>query len=249
MRIMHLAIVVLAAACGIATAGPKQPETFNVWLRGGVVIDGIGHVQDLQWDEQSKVHALIAERLAPVVRSWEFEPATVDGQPASTQTGLLIHILADELADGSLAMRLADAKTGPIALSLALPTYPADAVRRGVEATVTVTVEVKADGLPVIRDAAYENSDRDYSEYYRKAFVASATEAVKHWKFRPELVAGQAVPGSSVTIPIDYCLGKSLSNCDGKRKTAGADRNLPAGLYLGDASAVALKTDIREQAI
>src|SRR3546814_8747112 len=92
-------------------------------------------------DLQSEVHELIATRLAPIVRSWEFEPATADGQPAPTQTGLLIHILADELADGSVAMRLADARTGPTALTLAPPSYPMDAVRRGVEATVTVTGE------------------------------------------------------------------------------------------------------------
>src|SRR3546814_6706734 len=86
MRIMRLAAVVLAAVCGIATAGSKQPETFDVWLRAGVQIDETGHVQDLQWEEQSKVHALIAKRLAPVVRSWEFEPATADGQPAPTRS-------------------------------------------------------------------------------------------------------------------------------------------------------------------
>src|SRR3546814_6876325 len=65
MRIMRLAAVVLAAVCGIATAGSKQPETFDVWLRAGLQIDETGHVHDLQWEEQSKVHAVIAERLAP----------------------------------------------------------------------------------------------------------------------------------------------------------------------------------------
>lgn len=79
MGIMRLVIVVLAALCCVATAAPKQPETIDVWLRAGVDIDANGHVQDLQWEEQSKVHALIAERLAPIVRGWEFEPATAEG--------------------------------------------------------------------------------------------------------------------------------------------------------------------------
>src|SRR3546814_15775495 len=86
----------------------------------------------------------MADLQAPVLRSWAFGPATANGQPAPTRTGLLIHIIADELADGSLAMRLADARTGPSALSLAPPAYPLDAVRLGIEATVTVTVEVNA---------------------------------------------------------------------------------------------------------
>src|SRR3546814_6456746 len=192
MRIMRLAAIVLAAVCGSAAAGSKQPETFDVWLRAGVQIDETGHVQDLQWEEQSKVHAVIAERLAPVVRSWEFAPATANGQPAPTRTGLLIHIIADELADGSLAMRLADARTGPSALSLAPPAYPMDAVRLGIEATVTVTVEVNADGSPVIVETTYEISDKSRSARYCKGFLSSATEAVTRGKVRPALAAGKA---------------------------------------------------------
>src|SRR3546814_15013761 len=75
MRIMRLAAVVLAAVCGIATAGSKQTETFDVWLRAGLQIDVTGHVQDTQCEEQSKVHAVPAESLAHVLRTWEFAPA------------------------------------------------------------------------------------------------------------------------------------------------------------------------------
>src|SRR3546814_10026252 len=84
--------------------------------------------------------------------------------------------------------------------------YPMDAVRLGIEATVTVTVEVNADGSPVIVETTYEISDKSRSARYGKVFLASATEAVKRWKFRPELVAGHVVPGSTVRIPIAYCL-------------------------------------------
>src|SRR3546814_1031238 len=84
-----------------------------------------------------------------------------------------------------------------------------DAVRGGVEATVTVTVDVNADGSPVIVETTYKSESR--SGFHRKAFLASATEAVKRWKFRPELVAGHVVPGSGVRIPIDYCLQTSRS--------------------------------------
>jgi TonB family protein len=246
MRIMRLAVVVLAVVCGIATAAPKQPETFDVWLRAGVAIDATGHVQDLQWEEQSKGHALIAERLAPIVRGWEFVPATVDGRPESTQTGLLIHVLADELADGSVTLRLADVQTGPAALTLAPPAYPVAAARRRISAMVAVTVEVSADGSPVVRGMTYENSAGNDSDY-REVFLASATEAVKHWTFRPEVVAGHAVPGSTIRIPIDYCIEPSKW-CERMRART-AERKLPAGLHMGDSSAVALKTDIHAQVI
>ncbi len=248
MGIMRLVMVASALLCGVATAAGKQPATFDVWLRAGVDIEGSGHVQDLRWEPQSKVHAVIADRLTPIVRGWEFQPATADGKPAPTRTGLLVHILADELADGSVALRLADARTGPTAVTLSPPSYPMDAARNGITATVVVTVEVNADGSPAIRGMTYENSDAKRSEYYRKAFLASATEAVKQWKFRPETVAGQVVPGSSVRIPIDYCLD-SPSQCAGPQRARDAERKLPVGVHMGDSSAVALKTDIRTQVI
>jgi TonB family protein len=250
MRIMRLAVVVLTVLCGIATAGSKQPETFDVWLRAGVDIDETGHVQDLQWEEQSEVHALIAERLAPIVRRWEFEPATIDGRPKPTQTGLLIHILGDELADGSVVLRLSDAQAGPTALSLTPPAYPMDAVRSGVTALVRVTVEVNADGSPTISEVTYEGSPASRSAYHSKAFVDSATKAVMQWKFRPELVAGKVVSGPSIRIPINYCLSQTESSVCNDRQSAGeAERKLPVGLHIGDSSAVVLKTEIREQVI
>src|SRR3546814_5368384 len=116
------------------------------------------------------------------------------------------------------------------------------------EAMVVVTVEVTSDGGPVIVEATYEIGDKGREAGYGKFFLASAKEAVKRWKFRPELVAGHVVPGSTVRIPIDYCLC-SPGNCGGKRPAAAAERKLPAGLYQGDASAVVLKTDVRGQSI
>src|SRR3546814_9496176 len=92
-------------------------------------------------------------------------------------------------------MRLADAKTGPSALSLAPPAYPMDAVRLGIEATVTVTVEVNADGSPVIVETTYEISDKSRSARYGKVFLDAATEAVKRWKVRPGMVAGHGEIG------------------------------------------------------
>src|SRR3546814_19590447 len=109
-----------------------------------------------------------------------------------------------------------------------------DAVRGGVEATVTVTVDVNADGSPVIVETPYESASR--SGFHRKAFLASATEAVKRWKFRPELVAGPVLPGSGVRIPLDYSLPPSSSSRNGNRATGAEKRKPPAGLALGAAT-------------
>src|SRR3546814_20260380 len=117
-----------------------------------------------------------------------------------------------------------------------------DAVRGGVEATVTVTVDVNADGSPVIVETTYKSESR--SGFHRKAFLASATEAVKRWKFRHELVAGHVVPGSGDRIPIDYCLQTSSCRCNGNRKAAAEKRTTPSGHYLGEATAAVLAHDV-----
>lgn len=248
MGIMRWMAVVLAAVCCVATAAPKQPETIDVWLRAGIDVDENGRVVALDWQRQSKAHALIARRLAPVVREWEFEPATADGKPAATRTGLLVHVLVDKHDDGSVMLRLADARTGPMASSLVPPAYPIGAASRDISAFVMVTVEVGADGSPIIRDMTYESSRG--GEGYRKAFILSTREAVERWAFLPEIVAGRAMR-EPVSIPVNYCMEPSkwcerMSERDAERDTA---NKLPDGLHMADSSAVALKTRIREQVI
>jgi len=234
--------MVLAAVCCAAAAAPKQAEPIDVWLRAGVDIDAQGRVTDLQWQEQTRVHALMAERLSPIVREWEFEPATAQGQPVATQTGLLVHILADERDDGSVTLRLADARTGPMSIDQAPPTYPVEAAIRDISAVVKVTVEVDADGKPVIREMTFDSSSNGRGSYYRKLFIKSATEAVERWTFRPEIVAGVAVR-EPVRIPIRYCMEGSKW-CERMSADEDANRKLPAGLNMADSSAVALKTEI-----
>jgi hypothetical protein len=250
MRIMRLAIVVLAAVCGIAmAAAPKQPTTFDMWLHGSLGIDESGHVLSLEWEQRSKAHRLVAEQLAPMIRKWEFEPAKADGRIAAAQTGLLIHVLVDERDDGSVALRLADVVTGLTVSTRRAPEYPAAAARHGVSAVVTAVVEVTGDGKPIIRDLEYEGDDS--KDEYRKMFFASATQVIPHWTYRPEIVAGHGVQ-ATVRIPIEFCIDGSTW-CERQREKRIDELKqqpvLPEGVYMATSSAVSLKTSIREQSI
>lgn len=254
MGIMRLVIAVLAMVGGVVAAAPapEQSRAVEVWVTAAVEIDASGHVQELEWDENSKLDTLLAKRLTPTVQAWEFEAATVDGRPQLTQTGLAVHVRVEELTDQSLAMRLLDARTGPTALALSPPAYPRGAMGRGVSARVEVVLDVQADGSPVVRDMAYESDESGHSGRHlsgsRNEFLASATRAIKTWKFRPEIVAGRLVPGPGLNIPISYCLDPSPW-CARNRDAWNAKRKLPANLHMGDSSAVALKTDISAQVI
>jgi Gram-negative bacterial TonB protein C-terminal len=250
MRFMRLVAIALAAVCGIAmAAAPKPPQTFDMWLQGTLDIDETGRVLSLQWEHRSKAHRLVAEQLAPMISNWEFEPAKADGRAAAAQTGLLIKVLVDERDDGSVALRLADVITGMTVTTRRAPEYPGAAARHGVSAVVTAVVDVAGDGKPVIRDLVYESDDG--KDEYREMFLASATQAIPRWTYRPEIVAGRGVQ-ATVRIPIEFCIDGS-SWCVGRREKRIAElaqqRVLPAGVYTATSSEVLLKTGIREQSI
>src|SRR3546814_16032728 len=114
-------------------------------------------------------------------------------------------------------MRLADAQTGPSALSLAPLAYPMDAVRGGVKATVTVTVDVNADGSPVSVETTYKSASR--SGFARQAFHPSATEVVKRGMFPPELVARNVLSGPRHRAPTVCVRPKFFNNS--KKSTVG----------------------------
>lgn len=253
MRIMRLAIFVLAAAlCSVVGATPEQeqqepPGPIDVWIRAGLDIDGNGRVVDLQWDRKSELHAAIARKVAPMVQDWEFVPATVNGQPAPTHTGLAIRVVVQPLEDGTARLRLANVRTGPMASSAAVSRYPVDALRAGVSAELKLTVEIEADGTPVVRDVGYESSNP--SGRYRRMFLAAATESLERWTFHPEVVAGHVVR-TPVTIPFTYCVDDERW-CQVHAKAAARSEkpDLPPGLSMAESSAVALKTDIASTAI
>lgn len=241
MRIMRLAIVALAAMfCVAVAAAPKQskqPESIDVWIGGALHVDEQGNVVNLEWDGGSGLQAAIAADLTPAVRRWKFVPATVNGQPANVQTGLLVHVVLEPLENGTARLHVVRVRTGAMGFwsPLGFARYPADAT--GVSAKLEFLVEVEADGTPVFRDVGYESSSR--SGRYRKLFVASAMEAFKHWTFYPEVVAGHVVR-MPFSIPVAYCSGNTRW-CE--THEAAAKRELPVGLHVAESSAVALKTD------
>lgn len=244
---IRLAALGLLLVLGVTVAAVASPKTTDIWLYGSVDIDADGHVSALAWDPLPKGHAWLAERMAPAVRSWEFVAATVDGQPVPTSTGLVVKLRAIQREDGSLAIAVASARTGPMTLvaKARAPKFPREALNGRVNAQVVVAVEVAADGRPVVRDVEYRSDARN-PDRFREAFVASATEAIEGWTMRPELVAGRATP-QPIRIPVRYCLSSErvcarLFDQDAATDAADQPR-------MAESSAVSLKTDVSAAAI
>jgi TonB family protein len=221
-------LLVLVAVPAIAS----EPPSRDVRMTASATIDATGHVTALAWDTDDAMARLVAPRLDPVVRAWEFVPGARDGVPAETSTQLVVGVRATADADGGLSLRLLDAHTGAGGTAMAPPRYPSAALRANDEGRVIVEVAINADGSGTVIGSHVEATGS------QRIFLDAARNAVKHWRFVPEIVGGQALP-ATIKVPVTFCTRGKLSFCpDGV--PANAPTFEPAG------SAVALKTPIAD---
>lgn len=187
----------------------KPAQTFDIWLKADVEIAADGTVKKLTWLDDRPAAKLVIALIEPRIKTWEFVPGNVDGQPALTQTYLSVQVLGEGREDGALALKFGEARTGALSETLTPPSYPHSAARAGVSATVVTEVDVGIDGVPTIRSMTF---DASRGGSYRKEFVAAAEAAIKTWTIRPEKVAGHPV-SARMRIPIDFCAPGSGAWC------------------------------------
>lgn len=91
------------------------------------------------------------------------------------------------------------ADTAPVAISSPPPVYPRAALRRRESGDVLLRVHVGANGVPQAVDLVRGSGSR----YLDRA----ASDAVRKWRFRPAMRAGQPVSGQ-VQVPISFNPGE-----------------------------------------
>ncbi len=93
------------------------------------------------------------------------------------------------------APTMAGGNTSPVPISRPAPSYPREALRRGVGGTVRVQVTVAADGSVERMEVAASSGNRHLDR--------AAMDAVRRWRFTPALRNGQPV-SATVVIPVDF---------------------------------------------
>ncbi|MET0581023.1 MAG: TonB family protein [Pseudoxanthomonas sp.] len=77
------------------------------------------------------------------------------------------------------------------------PKYPPQALRSGVEGSVSVRVEVDATGNPTDVQVVERSGERS------RDLDRAVTDAVRKWRFEPAMKDGKAVPGT-VVVPVEF---------------------------------------------
>lgn len=138
---------------------------------------------------------------AQTTHNWRFEPATVDGKPASARTYAMFAVEMRKV-EGSEQARLHYLGHGPGRVLIESPAYPPSMIQQRVEARILVAMDVNADGsVSNVHVAQARTTDAAKGA----AFYAPSVTASRMDKFMPELVDGRPVI-THVLLPIHFFL-------------------------------------------
>jgi TonB family protein len=230
----------LVANAGMGHAAETEKSIGKAWLRAGIVLDATGKLTSIEWLGTKPSDRLVTAPLEAVIRDWEFEPGTVDGAPAVTETGLLLHVELYKTVEGGISVNIEDARTGAFSLKQDPPAYPRDQAMRGVQAQVVVIVKTDATGQ-VTSATMEEYQGSNPASRSRKDFEAAALNAVKSWTYRTEQVGGNGL-AATMRVPISFCFTDQWCERNKiKDGNAPADAS-PPGMAIATDSVVRIKT-------
>ena len=229
-----------------ALAAPKAPEALATTVQWKMSLDAQGHVTGL--DLQTKTMGALRERLEPVIRAWEFDPGTINGEPAATETMLSVQISLLPSEDGeSISIRFDDVRTGGyVSGNITPPRFTSSEAKK---------LQRSGGFARLIFEVSYDKAGKletvvvlPSSTVEKGNLVKDAENALRKWTYEPERVAGVGVPGKLV-VPICYYMG--LSERDAERqgkncnwKKPGSEATVGQGQSLALDSSVSLKTDV-----
>lgn len=230
----------LLASAGNGHAAETDKNTRKAWLRAGIVLDATGKLTSIEWLGTKPNDRLVTAPLEAMIRDWEFEPGKVDGAPAVTQTGLLLHVELRTTVEGGISLNIDDARTGAFSVRQDPPPYPRDQAIRGAQAHVLVTVQTDATGqVTSAMMGEYEGSIPGANS--RKDFEAAALKAVKSWTYRTEQVGGNGL-AATMRVPISFCITEQWCGSKKVKADKAPENASPSGMAMATDSVVRIKT-------
>lgn len=237
------AAVLALLVAGDALAAPAVGEGIALSGHWEVSMDAQGKVLDLVPHHRLKPQ--VNARIEQAIRTWHFVPGSVNGVPAATRTELALDMTAVPTTNGTVDIRIDDARLGGRQISSELPVMPQRLIAKRPNGMVVLRLDYAADGKVVKAEPepGAPQALPELTEYFLKA--------ARSWTFEPERVEGHAIAGS-VVMPL--CMATALS-LPGQRPRPpsgppcrwtppGAQRALAEGQALALAPVAQLASDV-----
>lgn len=208
------AFALTLGAVGPAAAGNESVPTVDLSVKGDIQIGPDGHVTDC-W-LKTQMAPTVAKLVDSTVRSWHFEPITVDGRPVNAKTTMSLRLSATPAPNDTYSLKIESVHFGTLTrTNLKLPVYPSDAARVGLGARVVLYLIIGENGnvidaMPGQTSLTMRAKDEDEAEMWRKRFEKASLEVVKSWRYdTSELVDGKRVAKRYAIAPIEFSMSRS----------------------------------------
>jgi TonB family protein len=229
---MRLLLFVVLSSVVVPAHAAKDPTTVRIEWK--LALDADGKIDSLK-PVNPEYLPDVRKQIEPIVRTWHFTPGKVDGRPAATETTLGVTIAFDAYSTNAIRYhaRIRGASTGGTYKHTTTPHYPESSQRTKEEGEVVLRVNYDADGAVT----SVRNVPEMSADHVSSALTAAATDAVKHWTFRPETVAGRGV-ASAALVP--FCFKLADAPCHWKPSPG--ERALQSGSAIALSSVVGIDT-------
>ncbi|HSS08089.1 MAG TPA: energy transducer TonB [Rhodanobacteraceae bacterium] len=203
-----LLFVVLTSLVVVAHAA--KGESLRREIEWTLSLDADGKIESLEPIDRDYLPE-VRQQIEPIVRTWHFTPGKINGRPASTETTLWVTVSfeAESTNSTKYQARIASASTGPRYQHVVSPHYPEAAQHAHSEGEVMLWITFDAEG----RVTSAKSYPQMSADHVAPMLVEAALDAVKHWTFRPETVAGHGV-ASEALVP--FCFKMANGECHWK---------------------------------
>lgn len=222
-RVAWGAALLWAVSSAAFSAVPDPALTsldFSVNARVEVDASGNGHVVEMgKVTKLSNVPSLepiaqqIAQRLRERIETWQFTPASKDGQTVPSATNVYVGLTGFDDGHGGLEVRIRYAETGGELRDVNMTALIMTASTAGAEGFVTVDVEYDARGK-VVSASVHESGSFEHGRFVNTAdkdLRKGVLKAAQRWVFLPEQVAGTPIGGSG-RVPVVLCTSDACSS-------------------------------------
>lgn len=213
-----------SAVAGIADV--RKTIEASMLVTGTIEVDAEGKVAGFELDHRDRIPAHARQLVEQAVPAWRFEPTRVDGKAAWVRTPMHLRLVASRVDGGkdAVALRIASASFGaPEAFAPERnhpPTYPREALMRGVGGSVYLVLKLDPEGR--VMDVATEQVNLRYlgnereMDRMRGLLARAAERAARRWSLVPPSAGLDAGESSwSARVPVDFTINDDRSPTDG----------------------------------